>query len=631
MLQYILTDLVIKTMEDKIPKKRVGVSVMLAANTINFSDNVIYIYFLACIVILGYDKFIKKQKIVLIYATTIAMELLSSSSFSFFFMLGLLLICMFMLEEYLCDDYVKQEILRRFFPHKVLDFIYEFIVLDGGIFIIFNLFLASDYGKYWLIEQFKVATKLFYLINAGMLLVSIHMFFSSKFAIKSFSEMKRYFDKLVSYNLHVNDPEVQKKFEILIGLEDQSYFIRKESYNWLSAAFIKYRRERRNKVRDKKKRKINLKLLIKKVKKIGIRKAICRLKDKIETEIICRKNIWRKIRGKIRGCSTLEMQLIRQIGIQKGYEECVIRRKAFEIIYSFIFFSGLKEYYKESNCAKYAQFKEFLLYVYLYSVRVTVKTEGNSEIFDPIASAFVDLKADMENYSIADWDIDKFFVLMLGLPNAKVGLKRLLLYPQIVIAQGICLENAYTWLQVIKDGQYKRTLTKKEHLFKKRKKAVFRKIPRPFYRIGNHFLPYIQDGIIYGPQHGPSYGEDNCWQFAQNVYSFLGMGEGWFSSEAGTSADYLRNIQSLEDRTITPDHTKQLLINSPAGSVIRIADDIRGNDTNGKKKHSQILVKTSTNGLVVYDSNNEETGFQYYTWKEYAEVFKDYKYFKYIK
>lgn len=604
---------------------------MLATNTINFSDNVIYIYFLSCIVILGYDKFIKKQKIVLIYATTIAMELLSSSSFSFWFMLGLLLICMFMLEEYLCDDYAKQEILRRFFPHKVLDFIYEFIVLDGGIFIVFNLFLASDYGKILLMEKLKFATKLFYLINVVMLLVSIHMFFSSKFAIKSFSEMKRYFDKLVPYNLHVNDPEVQKKFEILTGLEDKSYFIRTESYNWLSAAFIKYRHERRSKVHDKKKRRINLKSLIRKIKAIGMKEATHRLKGRLEEEIEYRKYICKKNKGKIRGCSTLEMQLIRQIGIQKGYEKCVIRRKAFEIIYSYIFFSGLKAYYKESNCAKHSQFKEFLLYVYLYSVRVTVKTEGNNETFDPIASAFVGLEADMQNYSIADWDIDKFYVLMLGLPNAKVGLKRLLLYPQIVITQGVCLENAYTWLQVIKDGQYTGTLTKKDELFKKRKKVVFEQIPRPFYRIGNHFLPYIQDGILYGPQHGPSYGENNCWQFAQNVYSFLEMGDGWFSSEAGTSADYLRNIRSLKDRTITADHAKQLVMNIPAGSVIRIADDIRGNDTNGKKKHSQILVKTSTKGLVVYDSNNEETGFHYYTWKEYAEVFKEYKYFKYIK
>lgn len=45
-----------------------------------FNNNSIYVYFLSCIVIFSYQHFSKKQKISLIYATTIAMEIISQYS-----------------------------------------------------------------------------------------------------------------------------------------------------------------------------------------------------------------------------------------------------------------------------------------------------------------------------------------------------------------------------------------------------------------------------------------------------------------------------------------------------------------------------------------------------------------------
>lgn len=594
-----------------------------------FSNNVIYVYFLSCIVILGYDKFIKNQKIALIYATTIAMEILSTYSFGF--MLGLLLICMFMLEEYLCDDYVKQELLSRLLPHKLLDFLYEFIFLDGGPFIIVNMIFASKGVKQLMVSDWG-RTKVFYVLNIALLFLAIHMLFSSRFAIKSFSEMKQYFDELVQMNLHTNKRAVQEKFDIMTELEDRSYFARANSYNWISKEFIEYRFQRfREQKREREKRDIDWKKVLKKLKAMGIKRVVSWVKDKIRCKITDMQLECRKIRSKIRGCSTLEMQLIRQIGIRKGYEECVIRRKIFELVYSFLFFSGLKKHYKEICCAKYNCFKEFLLYVYLYSVRVTVKTEDNAEVFDPISSAFVEKQSEMESCSIEEWDVDKFYVLLLGLPNAKVGLKRLLLYPQTIIEHGICLENAYTWLQFIREDRYTPSLTNSDAVFQEKREMIFSQKVKPFYQIGNHFLPYMCDGILYGPENGPSYGEDNCWQFAQAVYGFLEMGQGWFSSEAGTEADYLRGMKRLQDRTITAEHAERFLSCVPKGSVIRIADDIKGNDSNGNRRHSQILVETDADGVVIYESNNENTGFHYYTWKAYEEMFCEYKYFKYIK
>ena len=45
-----------------------------------FNNNAIYVYFLSCIVIFSYQHFTKRQKVSLIYATTIAMELISQYS-----------------------------------------------------------------------------------------------------------------------------------------------------------------------------------------------------------------------------------------------------------------------------------------------------------------------------------------------------------------------------------------------------------------------------------------------------------------------------------------------------------------------------------------------------------------------
>ena len=66
---------------------------------------------------------------------------------------------------------------------------------------------------------------------------------------------------------------------------------------------------------------------------------------------------FRRLKMKVRGCSTLEMQLIRNIGIEKGYDKCIIRRKMFEFVYTYIFFNGLRDYYENTQNSKRREFK----------------------------------------------------------------------------------------------------------------------------------------------------------------------------------------------------------------------------------------------------------------------------------
>ena len=51
----------------------------------------------------------------------------------------------------------------------------------------------------------------------------------------------------------------------------------------------------------------------------------------------------------------------------------------------------------------------------------------------------------------------------------------------------------------------------------------------------------------------------------------------------------------------------------------------------GINKHSQILLFHDENGVSIYESDNEKTSIEYYTWNQYSEKYAKYKFFKYIK
>ena len=154
-----------------------------------FENNSIYVYFLSCIVIFSYQHFTKRQKISLIYATTIAMELISKYSWTL--TLVMLLISMFILEEYLSDDKVKCELLGNVW-YKMIDFTYQFIFIDAGIGIVINI-IVSDERLCGFLREIPIDG--FYGVNIGILLITIHMLNTSKFGLYDFQTIKRHFDQ----------------------------------------------------------------------------------------------------------------------------------------------------------------------------------------------------------------------------------------------------------------------------------------------------------------------------------------------------------------------------------------------------------------------------------------------------
>ena len=171
-----------------------------------FNNNAIYVYFLSCIVIFSYQHFTKRQKVSLIYATTIAMELISQYSWKLTAVMLFLSMCI--LEEYLSDDKVKCDLLSNLW-YKVLDFVYQFVFINAGVCISVNVGIA-DYQirDLWIRKEFPLV--LFYGINIFVLLVTIHLLNTSKFGLYDFGVMKSYFDKF-------NGRKIHKAYEEIVG------------------------------------------------------------------------------------------------------------------------------------------------------------------------------------------------------------------------------------------------------------------------------------------------------------------------------------------------------------------------------------------------------------------------------
>lgn len=583
----------------------------------NFNNNSIYVYFLSCIVILNYQHFSKCQRVSLIYATTIAMELISGYKWSV--TLSMLVISMFIMEEYLLDDKVKGELLSNIW-YKICDFLYQFIFIDMGACIVINIIISGKWLKDWFVQT-DIQIWWFYVVNIIILLFTIHLLNTSKFGLYDFSVIKSYFDKFDGIKIKWDDLQLQRRFDIMVELEDKSYFDRDNSYNWFSIEFVKYKikafKENRKWLkehREKKSLKHMLLCIWSLIRKFKLFRYVLRkIKEKIASSTWSVIYFFHRLKSKIRGCSTLEMQLIRCIGIEKGYDKCVVRRKFFEFFYTYLFFNGLKNYYENTQNNKRREFKKFILYVYLHSIRINMF--GNE--FKSIDKLFGDAK-------VRDWDIDEFYVAILSLTGARVTPKRMVLYPHAVQIARIDLNRALVWRNMIRDCRI--TESRKEPFDET-------EVEKVFYIIREKILPYIENNIFYGPCDGhndwPSYGRSNCWSFTRNVYWHIWRES--FTNRTGTEDDMMRIYTSLSDRTITHEHCKKYLGTAELGAVIRICDEIKGNDRMGHYKHSQILLGHDENGVTIYESTDKCTQIVYFTWDEYVQQYGKYKYFKYIK
>lgn len=116
------------------------------------------------------------------------------------------------------------------------------------------------------------------------------------------------------------------------------------------------------------------------------------------------------------------MQLLRTVGIARGYDKYKYQRKIFEVVYSRIFFDSLKRYHKANTYLALDHYRHYLLYVYFQNVMT--KINGYRRV--PFSSAFEDPT------DICHWSMDGLFVACLGLSFREATDFHLELYEDII-------------------------------------------------------------------------------------------------------------------------------------------------------------------------------------------------------
>ena len=353
-----------------------------------FSSNLFAIYIIACIAVISYTNFKENQRMFLLYLFTYAIAFFEIFRISASVILLLLITFVFL--EYLTED-IKKLILVTNLVYKVYD--YGFMMLFQyhffWIFLAFALLHLSHYpSPYQILIKGASIVPLF---------IGAHLAISQPFKIKSITEMCQVFEVYPPYQF-VYREEMQEKFDLLCAIEDKTYFQRTDSYSCVSLEYLK-----------------------------------CFLKNhgfpsfyffrKTFARVSTPRKLYRaSSRLFKRGYSTPEMQLLRTIGILRGYDKYKVQRKIFEILYSKIIFSSLKEYHKANTYLAFEHFRHYLLYIYFQ----TVLTKINGHNCMPLSSAFCNPE------DVSHWSMDGLFVACLGLSFRKVSDFQLTLFGNLI-------------------------------------------------------------------------------------------------------------------------------------------------------------------------------------------------------
>ena len=322
-------------------------------------------------------------------------------SFSVKYILIIFLIITFIFLEFVFSDSFKRKIIKNPF-YFVLDYIYQIIFEYKVLYFFISLFLISDWLKN-ITKVFLILIKIYPKINNLYPLYSIIIYFLSililgigiikmlnnEFKTLNFEEIKNKIEKIMPFAGFGTNAKLCDFANILSYKEDRSFFKRKNSYNWISLSFIFYRLKRMY---------INsTKYFAFENNSIGkiyniivtilyyIFKFIEFIYNIIKKTILITYNViikHKNIRRYMRGYSTIEMQLIRTIALEDGYINHIIQRKAYEIIYSKLFFSSLKKFYMYHRYSNTDDYKYYLIYLYIRVAPIKMNNIRYKNILD---------------------------------------------------------------------------------------------------------------------------------------------------------------------------------------------------------------------------------------------------------
>lgn len=340
-----------------------------------FNENIIFIFFFAMIAIYNYSDLKEYQRMAIIYISVYALTILNIIGVKL--AVVLLVISLFCFFEIFTSDEMKFKILIN--PiYKVVDF--EYISFSQYAFG--GMCCALLMLRIKLPEPLEQQNVVFKILSFLFMVWTLTTTLQQKYVIHTFGEMYKIFTWFPINKIDFNE-KLDEACSILVSIEDRIYFER-NAYSFFSLKYI-----------------------------------VRILKNKISTQrgnkrIVCvfsaGNRFIRNIFDESRGYSTIPMQLVRSLGIKRGYNY-KYRRKIFEILYSRMFFKGIERMLNEDQVAQKQYFKKYLLYIYFHKVNTFL----GDATFSKFLNAF-DMKYNKKNNKdIYDCSNEGIFIACMGL------------------------------------------------------------------------------------------------------------------------------------------------------------------------------------------------------------------------
>ena len=288
--------------------------------------------------------------------------------------------------------------------YKIVDFIYiSFSQYSFGLMLIALIMLRVK-----LPESLNELNISFGLLSFLSFFWSLTVVLQQKYVIHKFSEMYKIFSLFPINKIEFNE-KLNDACNILISIEDRSYFERK-AYSFLSIQYL-------------------LKVLNSKI-------SILKGSKKIKCIFKMGNTFVQNILDESRGYSTIQMQLVRSLGIKRGYNY-KYRRKIFEVLYSRMFFKGIERMLREDKVAQNRYFKKYLLYIYFHQVNTFL---GDAR-FSKFLNAF-DMKYNKKNdKDIYDCSNEGIFIACMGLSKRATNITRANIVKYLENIKGVQLDS----------------------------------------------------------------------------------------------------------------------------------------------------------------------------------------------
>lgn len=340
-----------------------------------FNGNIIFVFFFAMIAIYNYSDLKEYQRIAIIYITVYSLVVTNIVGISM--AIVLLFLTMFCFLEILTKDETKFKIIVN--PvYKVLDCLYMSFFQYSIFEVLIAVILCHKIFK----KIFNGSEKFFLILSIIMIIVAVTHTLQQKFVINSFNEMYRIFIDFPINKVDFND-KLDEACKILVSIEDRTYYERK-GYTFFSINAVKC-------------------IIRRKV-------ANNKISEKLKYTYNAGKKFVKNVVGEDRGYSTIPMQLIRSLGVKRGYNYRY-RRKVFEFLYSRMFLDGIKRMLEEDQVAKREHIKQYFLYIYFHKVNTFL----GDATFSKFLNAF-DMQYDRKNKKdIYECSNEGIFIACMGL------------------------------------------------------------------------------------------------------------------------------------------------------------------------------------------------------------------------